>query len=993
MLATLVAVLLALIWWLRGGAGLPSRDSDQITAGDEASRSRPLFKEPSSRDGLAFDSAPSASIGGTVRDETGEAIAGARVCATQDRDHLRGRGSPRPSCVTTDGAGRYRIEGLVGVRTHVDGSAERRQPQRWVDRKRTPRSSWIHLEDGALRDGIDLVLLDGGVLVTGAVRDLTGGEIEGASVTLGPTIFRSNGEENPAHVVSDANGNFRAWVAPGTTSIEASAEGYAPHSVSAAAPSESSVVYLTPESVLVGRVLDAQSGRPLPELVIRTHGDDMGWRQEPADVLSDGDGRFRVRGLAPGRYSATASNEDLYGEAAPSVSLGLGETSVEIEIPAHRVASVSGRVLIDEGDTGCEGAYVRLTRDQDGRIVGGEADPTGRVTIYGVRTGSYTLEARCEGYQSGEPLSLSVSEDAISEQVWRVRSGLTIRGMVVDAAGDPVPGATVGAYAKAKEGADPSVPRARASSRVTERDGTFIVSGLPPGTYELNCYGEFPVPPVPIEVELTGAGKEGVILKLAPNGTIAGRVVDEQGRPQPQLSVQFAAVDDAFLRGSTITRDDGTFTLENVVLGNVRLTVLGGPGWGSDELHLAGSSDEDGRGLLVTVGEGTPTNVELRVEARGESIRGKVLDGDDAPVADAFVSIARVSDSEAAAKSYSAVFARHRGNDAPVLTDADGKFEVTGLAAGKYAVFASRRGGGETTAESVATGSIIELRIEATGEISGVVHTPDGGSPTEFTVQATAKTGEVSYYETFFQTQGQWTIPKVSAGTFTVSVASPSGSARVEDVVLKPGESKSGVLLTLEPRVTIKGRLVDLESGEGVPGTQVVIGGNAAFGGPRGRPGKEVSDAQGYFEVANVPVGPGILAASSTSANYDFLFRTIAIPSEPAVQTIPDVKLVKNRVATDQRAGDLGFDLKQRELGDDEDTTLLVAVVRANGPAKAAGLKPGDIITAVDGHSVLDENKWNYYPLTHVPEGTQLAIDVLRDGKPVSLSLIVGAPR
>src|ERR1700682_4347937 len=64
----------------------------------------------------------------------------------------------------------------------------------------------------------------------------------------------------------------------------------------------------------------------------------------------------------------------------------------------------------------------------------------------------------------------------------------------------------------------------------------------------------------------------------------------------------------------------------------------------------------------------------------------------------------------------------------------------------------------------------------------------------------------------------------------------------------------------------------------------------------------------------------------------------------------------------------------------------LVASVVSGSPAARAGLKPSDLIVAVDGQAVEDPNAFDYRFATH-PLGGTAQVDVLRSGKTVKLTI------
>ena len=91
-----------------------------------------------------------------------------------------------------------------------------------------------------------------------------------------------------------------------------------------------------------------------------------------------------------------------------------------------------------------------------------------------------------------------------------------------------------------------------------------------------------------------------------------------------------------------------------------------------------------------------------------------------------------------------------------------------------------------------------------------------------------------------------------------------------------------------------------------------------------------------------------------------------------------------------ERAGDLGFSLKDVAPEDEpEDTPLQVAVIRPGGPAAKTELKLGDVIVEVDGKDVTGDNRYLYGSLARVKEGESVTIG-LEDGRTVTI--VAGAP-
>jgi serine protease Do len=67
----------------------------------------------------------------------------------------------------------------------------------------------------------------------------------------------------------------------------------------------------------------------------------------------------------------------------------------------------------------------------------------------------------------------------------------------------------------------------------------------------------------------------------------------------------------------------------------------------------------------------------------------------------------------------------------------------------------------------------------------------------------------------------------------------------------------------------------------------------------------------------------------------------------------------------------------------------VVAQVQPDGPATKAGLKIGDVITGFDGHKIYDSSQLPPV-VAMTPPGTEAGINIIRDGKPMTLKVKVG---
>jgi protocatechuate 3,4-dioxygenase beta subunit len=967
-----VLLLAALLWWLLRG------DSRGLAGPDEAARgpAGPVADLAAVADRarlspLDLRRADRAAIAGHVRDTQGRPIAGATVCAGSQASQLTQVERAERHCVTSESDGSYRIEGLIPVPHFVNASAPTYVPRPYLRGKGPLAEGVVRLQAGQEARDIDIVLRPGGVLLTGVVRDISGGELEGALVSAGY-----------AHARSGADGGFSLWVQPGSQWLNASAEGYADGYGQGIAPGHVFEIYLTPESVLVGRVVRAADGAPLADAEVwASDGSPWGFGKGPA--ITDAGGNFRIVGLEPGAYKAEAFHDEAYGTAEESAVLGLGETSEPVTVTAHPAYVVEGTVAVAGGES-CERGEVELTSKPQKRRVG-KIEADGSVRLRGVLAGTYEVKVECTGFVAMERYEPVVVEDApVRGLKWEVRPGQAIRGKVVTARGEGV--RDVWIYASPLP--DPSAPRAMTTSGTgqrTEAEGDFEVVGLLPGRYKLEAWSEDqPQPDKPVEVELkAGKDLEGVRIELPAVGEVRGTVRDSKGEPVKNAQVNMRG--EKWGAPSTRTIDDGTFRIASVPAGEYRVSA--GRGW--KEMRAPGTTDDDVQGTRVTIVPGEVHEVELVVEAQGGTISGRVIGADGGPLSDAFIGATRESDSAGAAAGGAmrdARWASMWSDREPTLTDQDGRFTMKGLPEGTYTLLARRRGGGEGTAEHVAIGGDVVIRIADAGSLAGTVRIAGGGPPQQFKVSLREPKTGFSAQDEFFRTGGAFRFPEVPAGKFEVVVESPEGSAQTEASVSEGGRGE--VRVELAPRVTVRGKVVELESGEPVPGMTVRFdsgrgGSFVFFGSPEGASGGEVTDEQGRYEVEKVAAGEVsvlIHPKSFSDQTYGWSsFSTTITASGASAVELPPFKLAKSRVGENETGGDLGFKLREAEPdAKPEEGRRIVAFVQPGGPATQAGLQAGDEIVSVDGHDVTGVNGYLFYTLTQVKVGTQVRLGLAR---------------
>lgn len=961
-LLLVLGVFAGVVWWLLAGEEPASTNATEVVA------DAPVALSVGPRVGAELDiealKDTKASIAGRVHDDKGRPIAGAQVCAFAESPWLGSSDRRTPTCTQTGKDGRYTLAGLFGVRQRVTASAPGFVPARYRSGEGAKRRELVALRPGAALRDIDITLAGGGVEIKGHVRDLSGGAAPGAMVTAGEAV-----------VFADGEGAFTAWVKPGSVWVGARADGYAGGHEEGIAPGHVFTIYLTPEAVIVGKVVRAGDGTPVEGAKVEAIGA-SGW-ETGESAFTDASGGFRLDELKPGAYKPKASAADAVGTAKEQVVLGMGETSEALVIEAHPAFTIEGRIVSDDGEV-CDAGYLELTDKEHDRNTWAETDADGLTRVEGLLPGEFTVQVTCTGFVAQEKYEpVVIAAASVTGLKWKVLRGGAIRGSIVDDAGKPVPDMRL--YAQPK--ADPNSPRAHQTSSwsgESDEKGRFELAGLLPGEYEVTINAwDSPraVPDKPTVVTLTAGKDVDVRIALPATAELRGRVRDTNGKPVAKAGVRLTG---GTQWHSTNAADDGTFVFLHAPPGEYRAVAT--QGW--DTVRSAGTKDDDPQGVPVNLKAGSREAIELVVEDMSGRISG-VVRAEGGPVGDAFVEASRESDSAAAASGGAARETRWGSwFKTPEMTDPDGKFVLTGLAPGKYTLRAHRNGGGEGLREHVVVGTDVALTIAVPGSMAGTVKVRGGDAPEEFRVTVHDEATGYRRSDQFFRTRGAWRIPELPQGNYKVTAAAGEGSQEVT-VALGEGEEKRDVRVELAPKVTVRGSVVDLE-GKPVAGLRVMISsGGLSFSGWNDDEKQNITDEAGRYEVPRAPVGKVEIYAMprnwGAGDEYGWTSVPAVLSDAQAVVELPPIKVTKKRVKEEEVAGDLGYRLKEEEPGADPLLRkLVIAVVRPGGPASAAGLQIGDEIVSVDGQDVTGAAAYLHGNMTRVLAGTVVTLGLAR---------------
>jgi len=960
------ALLLIATWKLRGG----DSDAKKQTATSTVKRT----KKPGKRRQILD---PRKQARGTVHGKvtvvgSTKAIAGAEVCGSARSQKLSSAEMREPTCTKTNSAGEYTLRNLLAARYTVSASAPSYIPNRYRDKSRQNR---VSVAVGQEVDGIDIALRGGGVELRGIVKDVGGGPVADALVSVesssnwgASTLTRSSGA-----------GEFKVWVAPGNIQVSAVADGYAAGYKWGTAPGQFIELFMTPESVLAGKVVELGTGTPV--VGARVQLSRSSWSTSSGTAITDSEGKFRLTRLQPGRYKPVATGTGVYGEVKQSIRLGFAQTKEDVVIEVHPAIVVSGRIVIGKDKTPCPAGGVSLHDKVSGRRLRASIETDGDIVFNAVLPGKYKTHVRCSGYLSKDEYpDVEVSKDDVTDLEWLVATGSSIIGKITGADGKPVANARVRASAKAS-GKNARKQRTWGWAR-SEADGTYEMKGMASGEYSVRCSSStHPSMDKHKMVTLGDGDKKTLDISLAAAGEIKGSVVDNKGTPVKDVNVS-ARGKTRSMGGSSRTKDDGTFVIKGVAAGEYR--VMAARGW-SRALRAPGKSDDDDHGVRTTVAAGETSSVRIVVESEDGVISGEVVDENGKPVTDAFIKAQRQSERAGASKSSARRSVRWGwwGSGSPIMTNTEGKFTVKDLSPGSYTVRAYRKGGGDGLAESVNVGSSVTITIKSVGSVSGTVLLADGSKPQNFSISVSDEKAGFDRSESFFRTNGSWSMTDLPAGTFIVSVSAAEGTAK-QTIKLGTGQNREGVSFKLESRVSIRGRVIDLEDKTPVGGMYLwvsLVKGDGGNNVPSDKK-KNISGADGRFELNKVPAGRiyvGVYPMDWENGTHSFARVLRTIKPGSGVIDVGDIPVAKRKLPRRARAGELGFTLKSNEPGiEPEQTKLIVALIKPDGPAVDSGLKVGDQITSIDGHDVSGAKYYNYYALSRVPEGTTLKLGLAR---------------
>jgi RNA polymerase sigma-70 factor (ECF subfamily) len=341
-------------------------------------------------------------------------------------------------------------------------------------------------------------------------------------------------------------------------------------------------------------------------------------RAHGREITSDAFGRVSLADLWPGVLRLALDRCDLGVHVPP------GEVVEKtLRIPAGLHVTVR---VVDERKVPIPGVEVWLSDGAsitDG-CVAGSTGPDGVLELRDVEP-ERQVGARAAGFQPAitDRIQGQPGDRTRAELVLRA-GGASLRGIVRLPSGQPCAGALVRIEGRSCSQTDALgivLPPPAAVLLATDGAGTFAATGIAIGAVDVGAravgFGG-----VTRQVSLR-AGEAGTVeLSLVEAVVLRGTVRDDLGKPLAARIHAWADRDDSFSRCEAESAPDGTFRLEDVPAGSIKLSAWCGAAAGGVT-----------RELVVAPSPAPPIELVIVTARADEQVAGILVDGAEAPVA------------------------------------------------------------------------------------------------------------------------------------------------------------------------------------------------------------------------------------------------------------------------------------------------------------------------------------------------------------------------
>ncbi len=588
------------------------------------------------------------------------------------------------------------------------------------------------------------------------------------------------------------------------------------------------------------------------------------------------------------------------------------------------------------------------------------ADARGEALFVGLAAGEYNVRARRGGRVAIGSLSAIVPGQRTESEL-TLGEAPTLRGNVIDAQSHKP-------LASARVAVQDLTPGLDALTVTTDAQGNFSATGLWPGAVRVDVQRDG-YAPLGRELELPSKAPLSIALEGA--ASLAGWVVDEAGKPiaGAQLSVstdEGLPVDlasDARAGELGVTQGPvplvprersaefalGTFATETDALGTFRIDRLSPQPLDLHVLKAGYLSERVEVDDLAPHAEKKDVRIVLRAAGR---VLGKVTDARGVGLQSVYVLAHAGEREQSTVTNMDGAYAlRDLLGDVVVEAMPDGRTTLRC----KLQVKANEEARCDLSADSALHTLALRVLDEYGNALEGARVVVRAGKPNVSESGSTRPDGTLSIGEL---PPPPYTVDVTLAGYLEIDHLPTDGSEKELRIQLGRAATLGGVVVDSLGRA-VPGALVGTEEGES----------------------SDETDATGTFMLRGVPPGPHTLMAHHTSAGEGRSAEVRARASErlEGVRIVlkgrysPALDAGAPRAESRARPADLGLELRGP----------IFVVTQANGLAAKAGLRVGDVLSAVDGEVPLSAA--HARGMLRDPPGRVATVRVLRDHSSINL--------
>ncbi|MBI4602943.1 MAG: carboxypeptidase regulatory-like domain-containing protein [Planctomycetes bacterium] len=535
-----------------------------------------------------------------------------------------------------------------------------------------------------------------------------------------------------------------------------------------------------------------------------------------AESVSAEDGTYSLDGLEYKTYTVRA----IAAGYSPNEVVEIPAPRAEVDIVLPKGGSIGGSVADASNGSAVSDATVKAYAEVESQDVfrviiakarppvdSARSDASGRFEFQTLGPGLYNFSIEAPGYQRGEQLKVRVAPGDRNALAFRLKPGLTLRGVVTGPSGEPVHGAKVRASvtgAGAAPRKDMVNIKFEDDSVITDEQGEYLIDTLEEGTYMVLCYHADYQTARRNDVHVR-QGMDPLDLKLSHGGRLKGTVTDAASG-KPLAGAKLSAADVADFHKDAVTGEDGSYLLAGLTASravSVNVTASG----------YARLRKE------VKVEDNREVEESFALEPTGV-VAGRVVTSGGDPIPNARVMAKKAQESGVEQTLASDV------------TDKDGRYSLTGIEAGENNVIRVKKSEfleGASDVFSLKASESVDLPpivLQLGGSLAGRVVGADGngigGAMVTVAFEGQTEIQQHGNPQCATNARGEFLIQGLRSGLVELVVkATHYLEKRVASVEVREGEIHRDIAIQLEQGGAVQGTVLD-SKGQPVANAEVV---------------------------------------------------------------------------------------------------------------------------------------------------------------------------